>query len=42
MCSIRNYIGYLVINHNGKNISENTYLCITKSLCCTAEIGTTL
>ena len=33
-----NYIQYPVINHNGKEY-EKLYLCITESLCCTAEIN---
>ena len=39
--STENYIQYPVINHNGKKY-EKEYICITKSLCCTAEINTTL
>ena len=35
--STGNYIQYPVINHN-----EKEYICITESLCCTAEINTTL
>ena len=31
------------INHNGKEyLKKNVYMCETKSLCCTAEIGTAL
>ena len=30
-----------MINHNGKGY-EKEYICITESLCCTAEINTTL
>ena len=37
--STGNYIQYPVINHNRK---EYIYMCITESLCCTAEINTTL
>ena len=37
-----NYIQYRVINHNEKNMKKNVYICITESLCCTAEINTTL
>ena len=39
-----NYIQYSVINHNGKEYEKecNVWICITESLCCTAEINTTL
>ena len=37
--STGNYIQYLGINHNGKEY-KNVYMCITESLCCTAEINT--
>ena len=38
--STGNYIQYPVINHNGKEYEKkNVYLCITESLCCTAEIN---
>ena len=41
--STGNYIQYPVINHNGKDYEkEYIYICITESLCCTAEINTTL
>ena len=40
--STGNYIQYPVINHNGKNMKKNVYICITESICCTAEINTTL
>ena len=41
--STENYIPYTVINHNGKEYkNKNVYICITESLCCTAEINTTL
>ena len=33
--STGNYIQYPVINHN-----EKEYICITESLCCTAEMNT--
>ena len=37
------YIQYPVINHNGKEyLKKNVYIAITESLCCTAEISTTL
>ena len=36
-----NYIHYPMINHNGKEY-ENIYIYITESLCCTAEVNTTL
>ena len=35
----RNSIQYLVINRNGKEY-ENECVCITESLCCTAEVIT--
>ena len=35
--SIGNYVQYPVINHSQK---EDIYICITESLCCTAEINT--
>ena len=38
--STGNYIQYPVINHNGKEY-EKEYICITESLCCTAETNTT-
>ena len=40
--STGNYIQYPVINHNGKNMNKNAYICVTESLCCRAEINTTL
>ena len=41
--STENYIQYPMINHNGKEyLKKNVYLCIAESLCCTAEIYTTL
>ena len=41
--STGNYIQYPVINHNGKEYEiDCIYICITESLCCTAEINTTL
>ena len=41
--STGNYIQYPVINHNGKEYERICiYMCITESLCCTAEINTTL
>ena len=39
--STGNYIQYPVINHNRKEY-EKEYICITDSLCCAAEINTTL
>ena len=39
--STGNYIQYPVINHNGKEY-EKECIYITESLCCTAEINTTL
>ena len=35
--STGNYIQNPVVNHNGKKY-EKEYICITESLCCTAEI----
>ena len=35
-----NYSQYPMINHNGKEYFKKE--CITESLCCTAEINTTL
>ena len=42
--STENYTQYSMINHNGKEYKkECVYIyCIIKSLCCTAEINTTL
>ena len=40
--STGNYIQYPVINYNGKNMKKNVRICLTESLCCTAEINTTL
>ena len=37
-----NYIQYPVTNHNRKEYEKRIYICITESLCCTAEINTTL
>ena len=37
-----NYIQYPVINHNEKDTEKRMYICITESVCCTAEINTTL
>jgi hypothetical protein len=39
--STGNYIQYPVINHTGKEY-EKECICITKPLCCMAEINTTL
>ena len=37
---LKNYIQCPLINHNGKeNDKENICVCITESLCCTAEIN---
>ena len=38
--STGNYIQYPLINHNGKEYEK--YICTTESLCCIAEINTTL
>ena len=43
--SIGNYIQYPVIKHNGKEYEKvyiYVYIYVTESLCCTAEINTTL
>ena len=43
--STGNYIQYSVISHNGKEYKKvciYMYAYITESLCCTAEINTTL
>ena len=41
--STGNYTQYPGINHNGKECKKkNVSMCITESLCCTAETGTTL
>ena len=41
--SIGNYIQYLVINHNEKDVKKKrAYICITESLCCIADSNTTL
>ena len=37
-----NYTEYPVINHNVKEYDKECTTCITKSLCCTVEINTTL
>ena len=43
MYSTGNYTQYPVINHNAKeHKKKNVYMYITESLCCTAEIDTTL
>ena len=40
--STGNYIQYPGINRMEKSMNKNAYMCITESLCCTAEINTTL
>ena len=40
--STGNYIQYPVIKHNGKEYEKDVCICITESLCCTAEINVTL
>ena len=40
--STGNYPQYPVTMHNGKEQNKNVYLCMTESLCCTAEMGITL
>ena len=43
MYSTGNYIQYPVISRNGKEYKKETvYMCITESLCSTAEIDTAL
>ena len=45
LCSTGNYTQYPVINHNGKEyiyVYTYMYICIMESICCTAEINTTL
>ena len=38
--STGNYIQYPVMNHNRKEYKkQNVCVCITESLCCTAEVG---
>ena len=39
LCSTGNYSQYPVINHTGKKYlkKKNVYMCITDSLCCTAD-----
>ena len=39
--STGNYIQYPVIIHNGNEYKKEC-ICITESLCCTAELNTTL
>ena len=42
MYSTENYIEYPMINHTGKEyFKKNIHKCITESLYCTADIGTT-
>lgn len=44
LCSTGNYIQYPMLNHNGKEILKEyiyTYICITESFFCKAEIHTT-
>ena len=40
--STGNHIKYPMINHNGRECKKNVYIHTTESLCCTAEINTTL
>ena len=40
--STGNYIQTPGINHKGKEYKKRMYICIQLSLCCTAEISTTL
>ena len=41
--STENYSQYPMVNQNGKEyILKHVYVCVTESLCCVAEINTTL
>ena len=40
--STKNYIQYLIITYNEKDMKKNIYMYITESLCYTPEINTTL
>ena len=40
--STQNYIWHPGLNHNGKENEKNVCICTTESLCCPAEINTTL
>ena len=40
--STGNYIQYPVVSQMEKNFKKNMYGCVTESLCCEAEINTTL
>ena len=40
--STGNYSQYPMINHKGKECKKRMYIRITESLCCRAEINTTL
>ena len=45
LCSTGSYIQYPVIYHNKKKYAKRntyTFICITESLCCIAEINTQL
>ena len=46
LCSTGNYIRYPEINHNGQEYMKKNdvhiFVCITESLCCTAEIHTNI
>ena len=39
--STGNSAQYPGINHNGKEYKKRTYICVTESHCCTAEMNTT-
>ena len=40
--STGNYIQSLEIEHDGRYKKKNAYICMTRSLCCIAEIDKTL
>ena len=42
MYSTESYIQYPMINQNGKEYFLKEYIYISESLCCTADINTTL
>ena len=42
MYSTGNHIQYPATNYNGKEDKKNACMYITESLCCVAEIGTTV
>ena len=40
--STENYIQYLVINYNGKNLKKNTHVGVAESLCSKYETNITV